>query len=643
MKKLLSILLVLALALGLCACGDEAQPAQAAGSGGTETAADAQEGAGTSGEAAPAEKAEAEEAEPEKVYVKTERELLVKKELSGGGIPLNSKPFVGRSLDTITDYSYDEFGNLQSETVSYVWDEDAHDYGDTKNTYNENGELESFEWFAPSSLGVKLRDYYEFSSEGFCVFWSEEYEGIGKTETNYEYDDEGKLSFVSIRVNDGEPQTMTPVYENGVQVATKHVAPDGGEVEQHFCYDDEGRLISIEYDAAEPHLTNYLYTMDGIHGECRYNEYKAGDKHVVITLSYSRNEIVDKDLVSEALWTVDGNTIARVSYSYPQNKDDENTIGFTFDDNSPGPFFWGGWLSSTNWLSSDVYTTQKGNISLEDNYEMMVLGDNPYYVKSFIDYDYETFNIKVEADPSAVTEARPVEDYYPKLNDSYGGYPVPVPDGSQQLIRLTRKSNSSSELLFNTDFLYGEDGSLVGATCCFDTVASYDYMKQFFGWDENQCLVEADELGRISKMTFNPGTNSERTTEFTYPDENLMQTAYHSKSVYGETVYENDYTIDSFDVPGEIRKTQSELAPNSEIEYNEDGLVTKAVWQNRKDADGNPITDEYTYSYKADDDGFLKWVYGAGHFSFNDNGYLAEYSLMPAGYSYYEYKYAPVD
>ena len=106
MKKWLSILLVLTLALGLCACGGAAQPsAGGTGDSGTETAADAQEGAGTTGEAAPAEEAEAEEAEPEKVYVKMERELLVKKELRGGGIPLNSKPFVGRSLDTITDYS----------------------------------------------------------------------------------------------------------------------------------------------------------------------------------------------------------------------------------------------------------------------------------------------------------------------------------------------------------------------------------------------------------------------------------------------------------------------------------------------------------------------------------------------------------
>ena len=44
-----------------------------------------------------------------------------------------------------------------------------------------------------------------------------------------------------------------------------------------------------------------------------------------------------------------------------------------------------------------------------------------------------------EADASfpAAAEVGTIEDYYPVLNSSYGGYPVPTPDGSLRLAGLT--------------------------------------------------------------------------------------------------------------------------------------------------------------------------------------------------------------
>ena len=225
-------------------------------------------------------------------------------------------------------------------------------------------------------------------------------------------------------------------------------------------------------------------------------------------------------------------------------------------------------------------------------------------------------NSEADASSSAVTDVGSIEDYYPALNSSYGGYPVPSPDGSLRLAGLTRNPDSSGMLVVKTDFHYDSEGKLAGANRYFDAEASYKYSKLFFGIDEAICRVEADDQGRISKVTFEP-VNSDG------------------------SVYENDYTAVDFDARDEIRKSQSELSPDSEFQYDEDGLVIKATLAERSDLDGKPMTKVYFYQYITDNNGFLEYVFGPGRIAFNKHGYLAEYPLVPAGDCYYEYRYAP--
>ena len=251
-------------------------------------------------------------------------------------------------------------------------------------------------------------------------------------------------------------------------------------------------------------------------------------------------------------------------------------------------------------------------------------------------------NSEADASFSVVTDVGSAEDYYPTLNSSYGGYPVPSPDGSLRLAGLTRNPDASGMLVVKTDFLYDGEGKLAGANRYFDAEASYKYSKLFFGIDEAICRVEADDQGRISKVTFEPGTESEWFTEFTYPVGGAMQSTFHRKTVNSDgSVYENDYTADDFDARDEIRKSQSELSPDSEFQYDEDGLVIKATLAERSDLDGKPMTKVYFYQYITDNNGFLEYVFGPGRIAFNKHGYLAEYPLVPAGDCYYEYRYAP--
>ena len=253
-----------------------------------------------------------------------------------------------------------------------------------------------------------------------------------------------------------------------------------------------------------------------------------------------------------------------------------------------------------------------------------------------------------EADPSLVsaagTDAGSIEDYYPKLNSSYGGYPIPTPDGSLRLTCLVRNPDSPSMLVVKTDFNYDDDGNLTGTECYFDTAASYQYFKLFFGWDPDSCLVEADDQGRLSKVIVYPDTEYEYYTEFTYLDYRDVQKSFHAKTVYNDgSVHERDVVSEDYDARNEIQKTQSELSPDSEFEYDEDGLVTRARMAEWSDMEGRRISKTYIYQYVADSDGFLEYVYSysSGRISFNKHGYLAEYPVEPAGGGYYEYQYAP--
>lgn len=243
---------------------------------------------------------------------------------------------------------------------------------------------------------------------------------------------------------------------------------------------------------------------------------------------------------------------------------------------------------------------------------------------------------------SASAEITSIEDYYPRLNSSYGGYPVPTPDGSMRLVSLNRNPDSPGMLVVKTDFLYDDEGRLTGANSCFDAVASYQYLKLFFGWDPESCLVEADSQGRVSKVTVNPGKEDEYSTEFTYLNSSAELSTFHTKTVYADgSVHERGENVDDYLPQNEISKTQEELSPDSKFEYDEDGLVIRAELAEWTDLDGKPMIKNYFYQYIADNNGFLECVYGEGRIAFNRHGYLTEYPIEPVGGCYYEYHYIP--
>ncbi len=567
-------------------------------------------------------------AEEEKVYALKEREFLIQKTEREGRLPFHGGLVQGRALKKVTRYSYDEFGNLAEEKISYTLDNDI-DHEKAVCTYDDAGRLRREEAMQTSVFGMSdlIFDYdedgllcrlekrgktdgldetsiYEFNTNGYCTRFFNEIDTIGKAETLYEYDEDDNLTFLSISINDGPPQTMTPVYEDGRQVATKHVAPDGGEVTEYFRYDDEGRLTLIEYDAAEPHKSHYFYYTDLVNEEFRYNEYKAGDQHITISFRYN-----DLGFVGDAEWRINGNYLAWTQYSYPP--DGNEGFGYSLTDNGYGPYFREE-LSSSSWYSEASYMSRGGNPTFARTYEMKIMGDDPRYETCTLTCDYEDMNVKVEINPQAGVGELSVEDFYPDLRETYLGTPVPTPDGSKRLIRVKMEQFPNVPVI--AELAYAADGSLAGIETHFD----FESIAEKCRWDEGN-EAEFDEQGRVTYVPPIYGNFHIR-----YADDGQAYTKINPSG------REQEFTIEDQQITNWVKRGPLEYYGNEEV--NEDGLVAKRVMHSTTQ---DYIT-EYTYHWETnvhnwatntDDDTVLKTDIGLDVLSFDGHGYLYSYRI----------------
>ena len=593
----------------------------------------------------------------EKVYVSKQQELPVRKVEEGNGLPYWVSPVPGRSLDKITTYEYDEFGNVTSETVSYAYlpnglkEEDfAYTYDDqgqilhaesriegyTGSNYSydyENGRICRIEQTGTDYYGLSETSMYEFNELGYCTHYAYDRGNIGSAEVRYEYDSDGNLTFLGVSVDGGPEQTMTPVYEDGRQVATEHVAPDGGEVTEYFRYDEQGRLNLIEYDAAEIHRSEYLFIVDLPKEEFRYNEYKPGDQHITIALNYD-----DQNLITDAEWCTNGNNVSRTQYSYTIDKDNDNAIGFSIPDDAYGPYFWGGTTASTYWHSDYRSTTPRGNLDREYQYELKILGANPRYVKTATNYEYETRNVKVESNPTAATDREQLspDDFYPDLSENYLDSPVPTPDGSKRLLRVVLETEST-ELPVIAELAYAEDGRFAGAVTTFDGTGEYD------DW-HHDAETRVDEQGRL---VYDRDQNRWGNVTFTYTYEEDGQSYIYGREFDENNRSEHVISLADLQIPDMVKKQAGEFARGETEEYYDDGLPFRIGVTSRKDEAGNIVEDirEYSYSWETGATAmfmspfnatenatvlkqFCEASYGTSEWSylvFDDHGYLVAY------------------
>lgn len=216
MKKHIALLLALFMLLSLAACGQEAAPASAA-----DTASAAGEENAAVGESAPVDTPEEAEAtpepEPEEETVLIRREVIVRQIVRGGAVSSEDPvPAGGRTLARYTDYSYDEYGSVTSESNTFRSANEDYPYADGL-FRPDGGEWEELD--------------YRYDESGALV------EISGPYAPSYSYG----ICTVVTEMKDGRPLLHTvkldPNQMRGAEDTVKTFA---------FAYDAEGRLTSTE-------------------------------------------------------------------------------------------------------------------------------------------------------------------------------------------------------------------------------------------------------------------------------------------------------------------------------------------------------------------------------------------------------------
>ncbi len=217
-----------------------------------------------------------------------------------------------------------------------------------------------------------------------------------------------------------------------------------------------------------------------------------------------------------------------------------------------------------------------------------------------------------EHTPEPTPEPLEVSDFYPILNDSYCGVPVPTPRGDKCLVRIVTK-DGSAPLCIVTDLNYDEAGTLMSTNSFFDTAGEYlaDLALQDPVVDKT-----FDDEGRVTGIMTSFGNDA----EVVYGEDPTVITMRRLQE--GGNPYEREIRLDEKPIPDWIRKTPEEFETFADFILNEDGLTEQIT--NRKSGSTQ------SYSYKAEnyDDGSLKAVQrriGSGKLplmEFDPDGYL---------------------
>ncbi len=677
MKKTLPLLLALCMILSLCACGaDNAAPAQsapaetpaaepAAYSSVASTPAEAS--APAEGEPAPAANA-AEAAAAKEYYYNAEKDFLIRKEVEYSPyLPSVVDLANGLRLDSVTEYSYDVFGN-PSEKTTYVTG-------------------------------------YEFGF-GNVILYSDLFtpDGSEREKLTYEYDDAGELRRVS-----GKNQTGIGVseLENGLVMRSfttldpEKAGSDTLVSENLFTYDAEGRLLSREYIAYygifskklfdNPSHTLYEYDGEGrlLHWndqsaetdygvDVRY-EYDVSGELIRMTAEWTDKGLETLEIrrdaegrVTDSVLSSSDGTVLTHRYSYDEQgrilSDDvtggKNELSFRLEyDESGYPVsmsrYEDGKLSKTTKYkyTTDEYDTltmtckpsfdeadilggnvelsfngelfRNGNIQWGYQYDLIVAGTNIRYLTTRVTYTYETRAVGVPVDPEIFDPIPAIADLYPDLKESYGGLKVPTPDGSEELVSVRMVSPGYSNLDILTILVYDSEKNPVGLISSFDNGNLYWYVD-----------YEYDEQGRVIRAVNEDMDVDER---YTYADDARSYTLEYPDS-YGNPL-EKIFHLEDWPLTEIIRKSPVEGDSRANLVYSADGLLESVIYDNN-------ATSLYTYEYKESPDGTLSriltyrdGIYCGDYLAFDEHGYLTTYNRLGSllGDPAVKYTYKPVE
>ncbi|MBR0353169.1 MAG: hypothetical protein IJH53_08190 [Oscillospiraceae bacterium] len=482
----------------------------------------------------------AEEPEPEPVpetpqetlfyHVYDETEVLAKETVYAVcALPVKAEDSVfGPVLDRVTEYSYDENGNARTEVTFYSPDEFGKDgrFFDTKGremagygyAYGPDGDLTEVTAPVGQLNGTALSQTFEMANGRpvRSVITSEGSEDL-ICEYVFVYDAEGKLTeeditaYADRKRGTGFSSPSKDVYvfdDGGRLVSWDHQGPtdptgmnDPSSFRIAYAYDGAGELVSKTTETAKGQERMEI-SRDADGRALRTTVTKPDGKMLIHTFSYDDDGRIVCDEV-----TGSGRARYEITYNddgYPDsfavyyNGIRQKTERYTYE--QKGPHLLVG-KAVVKYSEADIFrgtefefieldsVNSKGETVSTGFYELKIVGTELRYVTSYARYEYKKVPVLLDTTPGVFEQIASADALYPVLSDSYGGIPVPQPDGTQSLRKIT-VSSSRPEIIDNVTYIVLDQyGHPAGQITAFD-------LDSLFNTEDPNGKVETDGQGR---------------------------------------------------------------------------------------------------------------------------------------------------
>lgn len=662
MKKTLALCLLLSMILALGACGSSpvSEPSGAQGS-----SSDPQS-------AAPAEEAPAEPATLEYYY--WDDAFALSEQRIERGIKIRNlspdDPAIGTRLESITTYTYDAFGEPTEKVACFTDDEilsintlnDYHllynddgsentddflfehgadgqitkiqrinsgnskllDYSAFENGkivkswqtlnpasterddtvlmnefgYDETGRLlseESFQYLADGLFGIVTlekpsHDLREFDAASCLIHWVHENPVVSADDppaqtidVRYEYDANCELTGMTVVRNGGTPETLEIVRDaEGRALSSVLTGSDGSVTTRSYGYDDLGRLVS--------------------------EDVSGGNGEVSFRLEYN-----DDGYPASMTKYVNGKASKPTKYVYEKRDNDIMvSADFTFDEADIFESFGDEIIVEPRY---DEY----GNLERDYQYEVAVVGTKIMFRRVVISNEYEPIFVREKTEPGAFDPVSSIADFYPELYESYGGYAVPKPDGTERLASVRMESNRIDALDIVSSIVYDSGGNVAGLISRFDN-----------GILSSNVDYEFDEQGRVIRLQL---LEHDFDYTFSYADDGRSYTSVESSSTGSGR--ETTFSLDECRITDMLRPSAD--AADTIDEYSEEGLLLRAPMSSRPDE----VYFSYDYSFERAPDGSLHKIKADRYYiedrwstvtvlEFDDHGYPLTFTKLPS-------------
>ncbi len=274
---------------------------------------------------------------------------------------------------TVTEYTYDENGNVLTSVVTTTNDDGTVFVTTETNEYDENGNIthETYE----TSEGYKSEDIYEYDENGNTIHSTYTSSDGFSSESTYEYDENGNQTLQRYVDSDYSSETVTIYNEDGYPIDVVNTTVQEGETivdhtvntydengmllvsefdengfttKTEYTYDENGNVTLEHFENSDGYTTDKTYTYDENGWETGWEETSSAGDHYYFKSEQDENG----NTIREERLSEDGLTVSEYTYDENGNRLSDHT---TSADGTVSAYYYIYDENGTQIMARDVY------------------------------------------------------------------------------------------------------------------------------------------------------------------------------------------------------------------------------------------------------------------------------------------------